>query len=84
MTMTVRLGEHLLELHQVPEVGAAGFVDRVVGDQVPRRTKLWVRVDVEVVDGYVEVDRLDIGDYVERARASSTITMPATHRSKQV
>ena len=69
-----RLGKRLLELQQVPKVGAAELVDRVVrddavGDEVVRA------VDVDVVDRLVDLHPLDVGHDVEVA-LSSTMTMP--------
>ena len=53
-----RLGEHLLEPHDVPEVGPAELVDRVVRDEAFSHEVVRA-LDVEVVHLAIELDPLD-------------------------
>ena len=77
-----RLGEELLELHQVAEIGSAELVDRVVGDESLGHEVVRAR-DVEVVDGDVEVDGLHRRDDVEGPVVADHHHAPPHRRGRQ-
>ncbi len=70
-----RFRKRLLELQQVPKVRATKLIDRVVRDD-PVRNEVVRPIDIDVVHRLIDLDPLDVGDDVELAPASSTMTMP--------